>query len=146
MPDPPLCAAPIPLLVPDDPILTPNPGGNIPGELEFGVIPILLLLPPRYPGDTRGGVGASMMDPNCGCGEVVLGTGDKMEDVLLTKGTLGCGENMVLTLDCEAYEVNKLARSSAGAPCDEDCELSSRLMRDGSFRASSVGMGLADTL
>jgi len=95
----------MPVLVDVDPILIlPKPGGNIPDELVFGVIVVPPLLPPRYPGDvTRGGVGASMIDPNCGCGEVELGTGDTAEgEALLMKGALGCGANMVLELDCGA--------------------------------------------
>jgi len=88
----------------DDPILMPNPGGPILDELEFGAILVPPLVPPRDPGDvTRGGVGASMMDPNRGCGEVVLGTGDEVEEealLLLIRGGLGCGANIVLALDC----------------------------------------------
>jgi hypothetical protein len=96
VPKPPLCATPMP--VADDPI--PSPGGSIPYELEFGVI----LVPPRDPGDvTRGGVGASMMDPNCGCGEVVPGTGDEVDgEPLLERGRLGRGANIALALECGA--------------------------------------------
>lgn len=92
MPDSLLCAAPIPVLVADDPIFIPSPGGNFPDGPEFRVMFVLLLPPPKYPGDvTRGGVGASMMDPNCGCGEVVLGMGDEMEGgAFMAKGALDC--------------------------------------------------------
>jgi hypothetical protein len=87
-----------------------------------------------------------MIDPNWDCGEGAFGTGDEVEEeALLVMEALGCEANIALALDERAYawgwggEANNVARSSTGAARGDECEVSSKLMRDPSVWASSAG-------